>query len=286
MPRRLIIIDSNSIIHRAFHALPPLITKSGEVVNAVYGFLLVLFKAIKEFQPDCIVACFDRPEPTFRHEKYREYKITRPRAPQELYDQIPKTKGVLEAFGIQVFEKVGFEADDIIGTIADSAEKAGVESIILSGDTDNFQLITPLIKVYNLRKGVKDTVLYDEALIKEKYLGLTSKQLLDFKALKGDPSDNIPGVPGIGDKTATSLILEHGSLEDVYDNLPLITSKIREKLAQNKDQAFLSKDLAEIRKNVPIDFNLEKCSFSNYNRESAKQILEKYEFYSLIPRLP
>lgn len=286
MPKRLIIIDSNSIIHRAFHALPPLTTKSGEVVNAVYGFLLVFFKAIKEFQPDCIVACFDRPEPTFRHEKYKEYKITRPRAPQELYDQIPKIKGVLEAFGVQVFEKAGFEADDVIGTIADSAEKAGAESIILSGDTDNFQLITPLIKVYNLRKGVKDTVLYDEALIKEKYLGLTPKQLLDFKALKGDASDNIPGVLGIGDKTATSLILEYGTLEQVYDNLPLITAKIREKLAQNKDQAFLSKDLAEIRKDVPVDFNLEKCSFGNYNKESAKQILEKYEFYSLIPRLP
>lgn len=287
MPKRLVIIDSNSVIHRAFHALPPLTTKSGEVVNAIYGFLLVFFKAIKEFKPDCVVACFDRPEPTFRHEKYKEYKITRPKAPPELYNQIPKTKEVLMAFGAQIFEQAGFEADDLIGTIADMAVKTqGAEVIILSGDTDNFQLINTQVKVYNLRKGVKDTVLYDENLVKERYLGLTPKQLLDFRALKGDASDNIPGVPGIGDKTATSLILEFGSLEEIYENLSLITSKVREKLAQNKEQAFLSKELAEIRKDVPIDFNLEKCSFSNYDKGAVKQVLEKLEFYSLVARLP
>lgn len=287
MPKRLIITDSNSIIHRAFHALPPLTTKSGELVNAVYGFLLVFFKAIKEFQPDYIAACFDTPRPTFRHEKYKEYKITRPKAPPELYNQIPKTKEALAAFSVQVFEKDGFEADDLISTIADKAVKnREVEIVILSGDTDNFQLITPSIKVYNLRKGVKDTVLYDENLVKEKYQGLIPKQLLDFRALKGDASDNIPGVPGVGDKTATSLILEFGSLEDIYNNLPLITSKVREKLTRNKEQAFLSRELAEMKKDVPIDFNLEKCSFGNYDKELAKKALEKLEFYSLINRLP
>lgn len=286
MSKRLIVIDSNSIIHRAFYALPPLSTKSGEVVNAVYGFLLVFLKALKEFSPDCVAACFDRPEPTFRHEKYKEYKITRPKAPQELYNQIPKIKEILKEFSIQVFEKAGFEADDVIGTIAGLAASKGLEVIILSGDTDNFQLITPLIKVYNLKKGVKDTVLYDEVLIKKKYLGLTPKQLLDFRALRGDPSDNIPGVAGIGEKTATSLILEFGSLEKIYDNLALIPSKIGEKLIQGRGSAFLSRELSEIKKDVPLDFVLEKCSFSNYNRETASQILEKYEFYSLINRLP
>ncbi|MDO8559258.1 MAG: 5'-3' exonuclease H3TH domain-containing protein [bacterium] len=283
--KKLIIIDSNSVIHRAFHALPPLTTKSGEVVNAVYGFLLVFLKAIKEFRPDYIAACFDFPAPTFRHEKYKEYKAKRIKAPPELYSQIPKTKEVLGAFGVQVFEKEGFEADDLIGTIADLASKAGAETIILSGDTDNFQLINPRVKVYNLRKGVKDTVLYDENLVKEKYLGLEPRQLLDLRALRGDQSDNIPGVPGVGEKTATSLILEFGTLEAIYDNLALITSKVREKLAHNKEQAFLSKELAEIKKDVPIDFILERCGFGGYDRSTVQKALEKLEFYSLIPRL-
>ncbi|MBI2450302.1 MAG: hypothetical protein HYV47_02055 [Candidatus Nealsonbacteria bacterium] len=282
--KRLIIIDSNSIIHRAFHALPPLTTKSGEMINAVYGFLLVFFKAIKEFQPDYIAACFDFPAPTFRHIKYKEYKAKRLKAPPELYNQIPKIKEVLTAFGVQLFEKEGFEADDIIGTISRLAS-ANTETIILSGDADNFQLINAATRVYNLRKGVKDTVLYDENLVKEKYQGLTPAQLLDFKALRGDPSDNIPGVFGVGEKTATALILEFGSLEKIYDNLALVASKIREKLIRNKEQAFLSKELATINKNVPIGFDLEKCRFDNYNKEKVIQALKDLEFYSLIDKV-
>lgn len=284
--KRIIVIDSNSVIHRAFHALPPLTTKSGEVVNAVYGFLLVFFKAIKEFRPDYIAACFDFPAPTFRHEKYKEYKAKRVKASAELYNQIPKTKEILESFGAQVFEKQGFEADDIIGTIANISSKSGIETIILSGDTDNLQLVGPYVKVYNLRKGVKDTVLYDENMVKAKYQGLKPGQLLDFKALRGDPSDNIPGVAGIGEKTAISLVLEFGNLEEVYDNLSLIASKVREKLAQNKEQAFLSRELAEIKKDVPIDFDLERCKFGGYDKNVAQKALEKLEFYSLISRLP
>src|SRR3989338_9006869 len=267
--KRIIIIDSNSVIHRAFNALPPLTTKSGEMVNAVYGFLLVFLKAIKEFKPDYVAACFDFPAPTFRHEKYKEYKAKRIKAPPELYGQIPKTKEALSAFGVQVFEKKGFEADDLIGTIAELASKAGAEIIILSGDTDNFQLINPRIKVYNLRKGVKDTVLYDENLIKEKYQGIGPEQLLDFRALKGDPSDNIPGVAGIGEKTAVGLIKEFGNLENIYDNLALIKEKTRDLLLKNKDQAFLSRELSIINKNVPIDFRPEECRWPNYKQERA-----------------
>lgn len=285
MSKCLIIIDSNSVIHRAFHALPPLTTKSGDLVNAVYGFLLIFFKAIKEFQPDYIAAAFDLPAPTFRHEKYKEYKAKRPKAPAELYSQIPIIKEVLSAFGVQIFEKKGFEADDIIGTISRLAPLS-IETIILSGDTDNFQLIDSHTKVYNLRKGVKDTVLYDENLIKEKYQGLTPAQLLDFRALKGDPSDNIPGVMGIGEKTATGLILEFGSLDKIYENLALITQKVREKLAKNKDQAFLSKELSAINKEVPVDFDLEKCRFPGYNQKAAEEILKKLEFHSLLDKLP
>ena len=291
---RLIIIDSNSIIHRAFHALPPLTTKKGEVVGAVYGFLLVFLKAIKEFQPDFVAACFDVKGPTFRHEKYKEYKAKRPRAPDELYQQIPIVKDVLKSFSVVVFERQGFEADDLIGTIARIVptphQKNGggpeIESIILSGDSDNLQLVNAHTKVYTLRKGVKDTVLYDEKLVEEKYHGLKPKQLVDYRALRGDPTDNIPGVPGIGEKTATELIKEFGTLEKVYDNLPLINTKTREKLIQHKEEAFFSRELSEIYKNVPLDFNLQECRWENYHKEKAAQALKNLDFYSLINRLP
>ena len=288
--KKLIIIDSNSIIHRAYHALPPLTTKKEELVNAVYGFLLVFFKAIREFQPDFIAATFDFPAPTFRHKKYKEYKAKRPPAPEELYQQIPKVKEVLKAFNVPIFEKEGFEADDIIGTIAHLAPKRQiipeVETIILSGDLDVLQLINPKTKIYSLRKGVKDIILYDEDLVKEKYGGLMPEQLLDFKALKGDPSDNIPGVPGIGEKTAIELIKEFGSLENLYQNLEKLKPRLKESLLLQKEQAFFSKELAEIKTNVPIDFNLKKCQWREYDKEKITKILSSLEFYSLIKRLP
>ena len=224
--KRLIVIDGNSVIHRAFHALPPLTTKSGKLVNAIYGFLLVFFKAIKEFQPDFIAAAFDFPGPTFRHKKFKEYKAKRPPAPEELYQQIPKVKEILEAFNVPIFEKESFEADDIIGTISQLASKKQVfpeiETIILSGDLDALQLVDSQTKAYTLRKGVKDVVLYDEKLVKEKFQGLTPEQLLDFKALRGDPSDNIPGVTGIGEKTAIGLLLKFGSLENLYKEIKAV----------------------------------------------------------------
>ena len=281
--KKLLIIDSNSVIHRAFHALPPLTTKSGELVNAVYGFLLVFLKAVKEFQPTYVAACFDLPGPTFRHEKYKEYKATRPKASPELYPQIPKIKEVLGAFSIKIFEKQGFEADDIIGTIVELS--SGTETIIASGDTDTLQLVNQNTRVYILRKGVKDTLLYDENLVQEKYGGLTPKQLLDLRALRGDPSDNIPGVLGIGPKTATELIKEFSSLEKLYEDIALVKSKIRDLLLENKKSAFLSKELAEIRRDVPIDFKLECCRLGDYDKPKVKQALEKFEFYSLISRL-
>ena len=288
--KKLIIIDSNSIIHRAYHALPPLTTKKEELVNAVYGFLLVFFKAIREFQPDFIAATFDFPAPTFRHKKYKEYKAKRPPAPEELYQQIPKVKEVLKSFNVPIFEKEGFEADDIIGTIANLAPKKQVlpkiETIILSGDSDVLQLVDPWTKVSALRKGVKDIVLYDENLVKEKFQGLTPQQLLDFKALKGDPSDNIPGVTGIGEKTAIELIKEFGSLENLYQNLAKLKPRLKESLLFLKEQAFFSRELAEIKTNVPIDFNLKKCQWGKYDQKKIVEILKNYEFRTLIKRLP
>ncbi len=286
----LLVIDSNSVIHRAYHALPPLTTKKGEAVGAVYGFLLVFLKAIREFQPNFVAACFDVKGPTFRHQKYQEYKAKRPPMPEDLGRQITKVKEVLRSFNVKTFEKEGFEADDLIGTIAAKAPQKQVvpelEIIILSGDTDALQLVNRQTKVYVLRKGVKDTVLYDEKQVQEKYQGLNPGQLLDFRALRGDPSDNIPGVRGIGEKTAIDLIKEYGSLEEIYDNITLIKGKIREKLQHHKEDAFFSRELAQIHKNVPIDFNLKDCQWSGYDKEKTAQTLKNLEFYSLIERLP
>lgn len=294
--KRLIIIDSNSIIHRAYHALPPLTTKKGELVNAVYGFLLVFLKAIKDFHPDFVVATFDFPGPTFRHKKYKEYKAKRPPAPENLYSQIPRVKEVLKAFGVPSLEKEGFEADDIIGTISHLAPRKQVlpelETIILSGDLDTLQLVDSKTKVYVLRKGVKDVVLYDEQLVKEKFQGLTPKKLLDFKALRGDPSDNIPGVTGIGEKTASVLLLKFGSLENLYKALENKTEKAKElkpklieTLLKYKEQAFISRDLVKIERAVPIDFSLSECSFKDFDKEKVKKLLEEFEFHSLVNRL-
>ena len=309
--KRLIVIDSNSIVHRAFHALPQLSTKSGEVVGAVYGFLLVFLKALRELQPDYIAATFDLPGPTFRHEKFKEYKATRPPTAQGICEQLPKVKEILKAFNISIFEKQGFEADDIIATISSlvSGQRTPeLETIILSGDSDTFQLVDKNTKVYFLRKGVKDTVLYDENRVLEKYEGLCPEKLADFKGLKGDPSDNIPGVKGIGEKTAINLILKFGSLENLYKEVeedkssspPLaaarvidensetvaeIPPRIKEILIKGKEQAFLSKALAQAERNAPIDFDLKECLWQKLDKEKAREIFEKFEFQSLINRL-
>lgn len=294
--KRLIIIDSNSVIHRAFHALPLLTTKKGEIVNAIYGFLLVFLKAIKEFEPDFIAACFDFPAPTFRHKKFKEYKAKRPPTPKEIYEQIPKVKKVLEAFDVKILEKQGFEADDIIGTISKKFPKKqiypGIETIILSGDLDTLQLVDKHTKVYLLKKGVKNTVLYDEDLVKEKYLGLIFDQLIDLRALRGDASDNIPGIKGIGEKTAISLLKKFGTLENIYKHLKGKTEKskeirprVKELLMEQKEQSFFSQELATIHKNVPIEVIPKKYKWQGYEENKVVAALEKFEFYTLIKRL-
>lgn len=289
--KRLIIIDSNALIHRAFHALPPLATKKGELVNAVYGFLLVFLRAVRELKPDYIAACFDFPALTFRHKAFKEYKGKRPPTAEGICQQIPKVKEVLAAFNVPIFEKEGLEADDVIGTITEkTADKT--ENIILSGDLDTLQLVNENTRTYFLRKGVKDIVLYDENLVKEKYQGLTPEKLVDFKALKGDPSDNIPGVRGIGEKTAIGLILKFGSLENLYEEIEgnsekanEISSKTKEILIKYKDHAILSKSLAQIEKKADIDFDLEKCRWQKFDKQEVIKIFGKFEFQSLIKRL-
>lgn len=294
--KRLIVIDSNAVIHRAFHALPPLARKNGELVNAVYGFFLVFFKAINDFHPDFITATFDFPAPSFRQKKYRLYKANRVKAPDELYNQIPKTKEILGALGVSIFEKEGYEADDLIGTISKAAVKKQIfpelEVIIVTGDMDALQLVDKRIKVYALRKGVKDIVLYDEEKVKEKYQGLIPSQLVDYKALRGDPSDNIPGVFGIGEKTAISLLKDFGSTENLYQEIAVnsskargINQKLRQKLLDYKEQALISKMLAQICLESPIDFKLENCKWGNYDKEKAVKVFQDYGFNSLIKKI-
>lgn len=281
---KFLIIDSNSVIHRAFHALPPLKRKDGKIVNAVYGFLLVFFKIIKDFNPKCIVACFDVPEPTFRKQEFSGYKAKRQKAPDELYEQIPMVKEFLKAFNIPIYEKAGFEGDDIIGTLSKNKD---LSNIIISGDLDTLQLVDNNTNVYLLKKGVKDVVLYNKNLVKKRYDGLSPEQLIDFKALRGDASDNIPGVKGIGEKTAIELIKKFKNINNLYAKLEKAEIKpaIKEKLLEGKENAFLSKRLATIRKDVPLEVDLAQCSWGGYNEKKVIDLLKDYDFNSLIKKI-
>ena len=290
----MLVIDANSLIHRAYHALPPLSTPKGEMVNAVYGFFSILFKVVKEFQPDYVVAAFDAPGPTERHKKFKEYKAKRVKAPDELYAQIPLVKEALEKIGVKTFEQQGYEADDFLGTVAKAAKRQAhprVEVIIVSGDQDAFQLIDERTKVYTMRKGLQDTVLYDKDALAKRFEGLGPEQMIDFKALRGDPSDNIPGVPGIGEKTALHLLKEFGSLESVYQALEAgeaedrIKPNVRKLLSNHKKEALLGKELVTINKDIPIDLNIEQLGWRGLGTDEARATLESFGFSSLLKRL-
>lgn len=292
--KTLVLIDANALIHRAFHALPPLKNAAGLITNAVYGFSSTLLKMLKELEPDYIAAAYDLPGPTFRHEAYEKYKIHRPKTPNELSSQIPYTKKVLESFGIPVLEKEGFEADDIIGSLAERfGEDKDIKVVIVTGDLDALQLVSDKkILVYTMKKGLSDTVIYDEDAVIQRY-GLRPEQLTDYKGLKGDPSDNIPGVPGIGDKTASELLKEYGSVEDLYKKLKIKNKKVEikeslvKKLLEHEEQAILSKHLAVMVKDLDIDIDLKKADWEkNFNREAAENIFRELNFTSLIPRIP
>ncbi|KKT16509.1 MAG: DNA polymerase I, DNA polymerase I [Parcubacteria group bacterium GW2011_GWC1_43_61] len=243
--KKFILIDAYALIHRAYHALPPLTAKGGEMVNAVFGFSSILIKTINEFKPDYMAAAFDMAEPTFRHKEYKEYKAKRPEAPPDLYAQIPRVKEILKAFGIPTYEKSGYEADDIIGTIVKKLENnKDVEILILTGDMDTLQLVGKGVKVFTPKRGLSDPILYDEKKVMERFGGLKPDQLNDFKGLKGDPSDNIPGVKGIGEKTAISLFNRYQTLEGLYkaidDNeIEGVSDSVVEKLQNDKKMARL-----------------------------------------------
>lgn len=287
--KKLLIIDSNALLHRSFHALPALTTKKGEQTGAVYGFLLTLFKAIKDLSPKYIVACFDTAVPTFRQEEFKEYKAQRPKTPEEIVSQIPIAKDVLKALNIPVFTKDGFEADDLIATIAKKQLKEELEIYILTGDLDNLQLVNKNTRVYTLGRGIKDTVIYDENKVLERF-AINPSQMVDFKALVGDPSDNIPGVLGIGKKTAADLLKKFGTLEKIYQSAESkdsdIKPKIKEILLKNREEAFLARKLVKMKEDVVLDFNIKECEFGNFAKDKIEKIFSKLEFYSLINRIP
>ena len=294
MIKKLILIDGHALVHRAFHALPPnMNSPAGVPTNAVYGFTSVLLKMMKDFKPDYIAATFDLAGATFRHEEFAEYKATRQKAPDELHAQVPLVKEMLGGFGIPIFEKEGFEADDLIGSLASIAKKEkDLQVIIMTGDLDTLQLVDDdKVVVLTLRKGVTDTVLYDEKGVQMRY-GLPPEQLVDFKGLKGDPSDNIPGVPGIGDKTASSLLQEFKTLENLYkaienDAVPSISAKLKEKLIEHKDMAFFSKHLASIICTLDIPFSLKACDWKTHaDQKKIEKFMKELGIYSLAKRIP
>ncbi|MFB0557106.1 MAG: 5'-3' exonuclease H3TH domain-containing protein, partial [Dehalococcoidia bacterium] len=283
----LLLFDGNALVHRAFHALPPLTQpKTGEMVNAVYGFASTLLKVFADFKPTHWAVAFDRPAPTFRHEMFEEYKAQRPAMPEELKGQIKKVHQLVEAFHIPVFEIDGFEADDVLGTLSKQADEQGVETIIVTGDNDMLQAVLPRVKALAPRRTFTDTVLYDEEAVEQKY-GIKPEQLSDLKALAGDVSDNIPGLPGVGEKTATKLLQQYGSLQGIYDHIEDITpSKLQDTLREYRTQSFQSKELSTIIKDVPIKLDLKTCQVSHYDRNEVARLFQELEFIKLLPRLP
>jgi len=288
--QKLVVIDSNALVHRAFHALPPSFTdEQGRPTNAVYGFTAIFLKAIKDLKPDYLAACFDRKEKTFRHEEYEQYKATRIKAPDELYQQIPLVKKVLTAFGVPIFELAGFEADDLIGTICElkTVDRPDIETIILTGDQDCLQLVDYNTKVLAPHKGMSETFLYDETGVKEKFGGLSPKQLIDYKGLRGDLSDNIPGVKGIGEKGAIELLTEFGSLENIYKNIDSkkIKDRTRELLKSQRQNAVMSKGLATIVRSAPIDFKLADCRFAGFDQNAVVDVFSELGFKRLMSQI-
>ena len=287
--KKLLILDSNSILNRAFYGVRYLSAKDGTPTNAIYGFLNILLKLIKEQEPDYICAAFDVKAPTFRHKQYEGYKAQRKPMPEGLAAQMPLAKDVLRAMGVTILEKEGYEADDIIGTVARLCEESEISCFIATGDKDDLQLASDKTKVILTvtKSGYNETIIYDDKGVKEKY-HVTPTEFIDVKALMGDPSDNIPGVKGVGEKTAMSLIEKHHSIEYIYENIDDIGLKgaMLQKMKDGRKMAFMSKELATINRNTPIEFNAEECVFDGFeNNGELYEILKRLELNSIIKKL-
>lgn len=309
---KLVLIDGNAILHRAYHAYPPLTTSKGELINAVYGFTSILLTVLKQIKPKYVAVTFDKKAPTFRHIEYKAYKAHRPKMDAELVGQIDRVHEVVRTLNMPIFEIDGFEADDVIGTLAKKIST--LEVIIVTGDYDTLQLVNKNVRVMMPPRGKKPAAIFNKEAVIKKY-GFTPKYIIDFKALVGDASDGIPGVTGIGPKTATDLINQFGKLENIYRELGITLDKkkatlksqnppangqrllkdsahsvfkkaVFDKLLAGVELAKLSKRLATIVTNVPIKLNLEKCRLLDYDKDKVIHLFKKLEFRTLINRLP
>lgn len=303
---RLVLIDGNAIVHRAYHALPPLTSPDGKVVNAVYGFFSMLLKILEESKPEYLAVCFDRAAPTFRQQMYVAYQQHRPAMSDDLSSQFPIIQNILEKCGVQLFGVDGYEADDLIGTIASLAvnkklsneviketknklsnypitQLPETEVIIVSGDRDLLQLVNHRVKMLAPITGITNMTLFDSKKVLEKY-GLTPPQIIDYKALVGDPSDGYPGITGIGPKTASTLLQKYGTFENVYQHLGELSPKLSQALATDAEQAALARKLATIVTDAPIQFDIEKCSMEHFSMEKLKEEFKKLGFKSLLKR--
>lgn len=288
--KRLILLDSHAIIHRAYHALPDFMNSRGEPTGAIYGLATMLFKIINDLKPDYIVACFDLPKKTFRHEAYDDYKAGRAKSDEALVAQLIKARDFFKALSIPMYDCEGFEADDLLGTIVEQISTPGVEIIIASGDMDTLQLVEKeKVQVYTLKKGINDTILYNEKKVYERF-GFSPKYLPDYKGLRGDPSDNIIGIKGIGEKTATILISKYGTIENLYKAIKKnedfkkigITDRVLNLLKEGQEEALFSKTLAIIRRDVPVKFNLPtKIWKETVDKKSVADFFKELEFKSL-----
>jgi len=282
--KKFILIDGNSIFHRAFYAIPPLTDSEGNPTNAVYGFLSMLFNLIEVQKPDYLGIAFDRKEKTFRHEEYKDYKATRTKGPDELYAQMPLVKELLQLLNIAAFEKAGYEADDLLGTLSSQADKiGGLHTLIVTGDRDALQLITETTHVVMPVKGLSTTEVFGPNEVERKY-GLSPAQIPDLKGLQGDSSDNIKGVKGIGAKTALDLLQRFGSIEDLYKNIGALHGAVRKKLEDGYEDAFFSKRLATIKIDVPEKLDLDSCGLGGHKVADIKEKFFNLGFKSLIPK--
>ncbi len=307
----LLLVDGNALIHRSYHGIPPLRTKDGQLVNAVYGFINSILIAIKQFEPKYLVVAFDVAKKTFRNNQYELYKAHRKPTDKELIDQIPLVKKACEVLNFTQIGIKGYEADDVIGTVANQIQRSrfkdrngnrDLKTIIVTGDMDTLQLVRDDITlVWSVARGLKRAQLYNEQAVLGKY-GFEPNNLVDYKALRGDASDNIPGVKGIGDKTATNLIKEFGSIKNLYTFLEKksqdnnqkskkvpkfkISERVNKLLADDKEKAFLSKKLATIYCEVPLEFTLVDAKISNYDKNEVIKFFNRLEFKSLVNKLP
>lgn len=287
MKNRFVIIDGNAILHRAWHAMPPLTTKDGRVISAAYGFTTMLMKVLKDLKPTHLAVTFDLPGGTFRHEEFASYKAHRVEQPDELYAQIPMVKEVLSGYGIPVYEMPGYEADDVIGTLTEISPQTA-ETIVVTGDLDTLQLVDRNTKVYTQRKGMSDIVIYDEAAVEERF-GLKPSQLIDYKAMRGDSSDNLPGLKGIGEKGATELLQKYGTIEGIYEAVKKAPNDIKPRTLQalkdGEKDIPLSKRLVTIVRDLPLKFKFEDAKLREPDLDKLRAVFQDLEFRTLLPKV-